>query len=68
MCTEAGMSAICAERDYIIQEDFMKVFCGKCYLGITIISQSTFVLITGMSTFSFLPNDCLAVEVSLIFY
>ena len=29
MCTEAGMSAIRAERDYVIHEDFMKVilFC-----------------------------------------
>lgn len=25
MCTEAGMSAIRAERDYVIHEDFMKV-------------------------------------------
>lgn len=25
ICTEAGMFAIRAERDYIIQEDFMKV-------------------------------------------
>lgn len=25
ICTEAGMSAIRAERDYVIHEDFMKV-------------------------------------------
>jgi len=25
VCTEAGMSAIRAERDYVIHEDFMKV-------------------------------------------
>lgn len=25
ICTEAGMFAIRAERDYVIQEDFMKV-------------------------------------------
>lgn len=25
MCTEVGMSAIRAERDYVIHEDFMKV-------------------------------------------
>ncbi|XP_042461711.1 26S proteasome regulatory subunit S10B homolog B-like isoform X1 [Zingiber officinale] len=25
VCTEAGMSAICAERDYVVHEDFMKV-------------------------------------------
>jgi len=25
VCTEAGMAAIRAERDYVIQEDFMKV-------------------------------------------
>ncbi|XP_026437207.1 26S proteasome regulatory subunit 10B homolog A-like [Papaver somniferum] len=24
VCTEAGMFAICAERDYVIHEDFMK--------------------------------------------
>ncbi|XP_042461712.1 26S proteasome regulatory subunit S10B homolog B-like isoform X2 [Zingiber officinale] len=24
VCTEAGMSAICAERDYVVHEDFMK--------------------------------------------
>lgn len=27
VCTEAGMSAIRAERDYVLQEDFMKVMC-----------------------------------------
>lgn len=26
ICTEAGMAAIRAERDYVIQEDFMKVY------------------------------------------
>lgn len=26
VCTEAGMFAIRAERDYVIHEDFMKVF------------------------------------------
>ena len=26
ICTEAGMFAIRAERDYVIQEDFMKVY------------------------------------------
>lgn len=26
ICTEAGMSAIRAERDYVIHEDFMKVY------------------------------------------
>ncbi|XP_042456472.1 26S proteasome regulatory subunit S10B homolog B-like isoform X1 [Zingiber officinale] len=25
VCTEAGLSAICAERDYVVHEDFMKV-------------------------------------------
>lgn len=25
LCTEAGMAAIRAERDYVIHEDFMKV-------------------------------------------
>ena len=27
VCTEAGMFAIRAERDYVIHEDFMKVKC-----------------------------------------
>lgn len=26
ICTEAGMAAIRAERDYVIHEDFMKVY------------------------------------------
>ena len=30
MCTEAGMAAIRAERDYVVHEDFMKVH----YLGL----------------------------------
>lgn len=30
VCTEAGMSAIRAERDYVIHEDFMKV--SSCFI------------------------------------
>lgn len=30
ICTEAGMFAIRAERDYVIQEDFMKVYLRFC--------------------------------------
>lgn len=31
VCTEAGMFAIRDERDYVVQEDFMKV-CNRVYL------------------------------------
>lgn len=34
VCTEAGMAAIRAERDYVIHEDFMKV---KCFHFITLV-------------------------------
>lgn len=37
VCTEAGMSAIRAERDYVIHEDFMKVcslFWKQIFLSI----------------------------------
>lgn len=31
VCTEAGMSAIRAERDYVIHEDFMKVVLNAVF-------------------------------------
>lgn len=33
VCTEAGMFAIRADRDYVVQEDFMKVFSQLICLG-----------------------------------
>ena len=35
MCTEAGLFAIRAERDYVLEEDFMKV-CKCWYLSVTV--------------------------------
>ena len=35
ICTEAGMFAIRAERDYVVEEDFMKAASGSamvCYV------------------------------------
>lgn len=37
VCTEAGMSAIRAERDYVIHEDFMKVRCSYLKLHIKLL-------------------------------
>jgi 26S proteasome regulatory subunit T4 len=34
VCTEAGMSAIRAERDYVIHEDFMKVRFSEIFMHV----------------------------------
>ena len=39
VCTEAGMSAIRAERDYVIHEDFMKVTFSFSSLVVIVFKQ-----------------------------
>lgn len=42
ICTEAGMFAIRDERDYVVQEDFMKVLqfveCYCCQVGVKVVT------------------------------
>ena len=51
VCTEAGMSAIRAERDYVIHEDFMKVstlFEKQFFSHVFIITKGLPLLVTYM--------------------